>query len=203
MASRWASDEVRDTKRFYGWPEDAQFLVPDGVYAHFADGIGTRGAAKHAPWRALFARYRAAHPDLARPFDAMQGASCLRVGMSALPTFPADPKGIASRDSSAQVENAIAQAYPLADRRRRRPGTVHQDAYDLRGRRRFPAGQSPRPQPAFRRPRARDGRGSEWHGAGRSCVRSVPGFLIFSDYMRNPIRLSAIMELPVALHLHA
>ena len=84
----------------------------------------------------------------------------------------------------------------VADRRRRRPGALHQDAADLRRCRRLPAGQSPRPQPAFRRPRARDGRGTERHGTGK--LRPFgSGFLIFSDYMRNPIRLSAIMQLPV------
>jgi hypothetical protein len=65
-------EEVRDTKRFYGWPADAQFLVPDGVYQHFADGIGQRGAAKRAEWRALFACYRESYPEFATQFEAMQ-----------------------------------------------------------------------------------------------------------------------------------
>ncbi|HUA51687.1 MAG TPA: hypothetical protein VMB81_05955, partial [Candidatus Sulfotelmatobacter sp.] len=105
-------EEVRLTKRFYGWPEDAQFLVPDGVYGHFANGVGKRGAAKHAAWRDLFARYRAAHPDLAGHFDALLERELPAGWDKVIPTFPADVKGIASRDSSAIVENAIAQAVP-------------------------------------------------------------------------------------------
>jgi transketolase len=65
-------DEVKLTKRFYGWPEDAQFLVPDGAYQHFVDGIGKRGAAQHAEWRALFDKYRQTYPDLAAAFEACQ-----------------------------------------------------------------------------------------------------------------------------------
>src|SRR5689334_11808037 len=105
-------DEVRDTKRFYGWPEDAQFLVPDGVYQHFANGIGKRGAAAHAAWQALFERYRAAHPDLARQFGMIQERDLPEGWEAAIPSFPPDEKGLASRDSSGRVENAIAQCIP-------------------------------------------------------------------------------------------
>lgn len=105
-------DEVRLTKRFYDWPEDAQFLVPDGVYEHFADGIGKRGAAKHAAWRDLFARYRKAHSDLAGQFDALLERELPPGWEDVIPTFAADAKGIAGRDSSAAVKNAIAQAVP-------------------------------------------------------------------------------------------
>ena len=105
-------DEVRETKRFYGWPEEAQFLVPDGVYQHFAEGIGQRGASKNAQWRAVFARYRESYPELATQFDAMQARELPAGWDQAIPHFPADPKGIASRDSSGRVENAIAQHLP-------------------------------------------------------------------------------------------
>src|SRR5208337_250397 len=105
-------EEVRATKRFYGWPEDAQFLVPDGVREHFAHGIGARGAKLNADWKALFDRYAGEHPDLAREFDTMQKRGLPEGWESALPSFPADAKGIASRDSSGQVLNALAAKIP-------------------------------------------------------------------------------------------
>ena len=166
-------DEVRDTKRFYGWPEDAQFLVPDGVYQHFADGIGRRGAAKHAQWRALFARYRDSYPELAAQFEAMQARELPAGWDQAIPRLPVGPERHRQPRFFGAGRECDCAASPLADRRRCRPDTFHQDTADLRRSRRFPAGQSPRPQPAFRRPRARDGCGTEWHGTGQAAVRSV------------------------------
>jgi transketolase len=105
-------DEVRQTKRFYGWPEDAQFLVPDGVQQHFADSVGARGAARRLEWRELFVRYSAAYPELAAQFDTVQKRELPPGWDLAIPTFPPDPNGIASRDSSSAVENAIAPHVP-------------------------------------------------------------------------------------------
>jgi transketolase len=105
-------DEVRLTKRSYGWPEDAKFLVPDGVYEHFAAGIGARGAKARQQWTELFAAYRAKYPELATEIDQMQRRE-LPIGWDRnLPGFPADPKGIAGRDASGKVLNALAQAIP-------------------------------------------------------------------------------------------
>ena len=188
-------DEVRQTKKFYGWPEDSQFLVPDGVQQHFADGIGARGAARHKEWRELFAHYSAAHPELAAQFDAMQKRELPPGWDEAIPTFPPDPKGIASRDSSATVENAIAQRLPwlIGGAADLAPSTKTRMTFsgagdfepDNHGGRNFHFGIREHAM------------GAAVNGMALAKLRPFgSGFLIFSDYMRNPIRLSAIMELP-------
>src|SRR5947209_7999872 len=105
-------EEIRLTKRNYGWPEDSKFLVPDGVYEHFRDGIGKRGGKLREEWFALFERYRAAHPDLADQLWRMQRRELPEGWDKGLPQFPADPKGKASRESSAEVLNAVAKNVP-------------------------------------------------------------------------------------------
>src|SRR5262252_7452321 len=105
-------EEVRLAKRSYGWPEDAQFLVPEGVYQHFAEKFGARGNKLRAEWMALFERYRAAYPDFAEACERMQRRELPEGWDKDIPAFPADPNGIASRDSSAQVLNAIAPRLP-------------------------------------------------------------------------------------------
>ena len=105
-------DEVRATKAFYGFPPDEQFYVPDGVYRNFADGIGARGARLSSAWNAAFEAYRAEFPDLADQLDRMQRRELPDRWDADIPTFPADPKGIASRASSGQVLNALAKNYP-------------------------------------------------------------------------------------------
>ncbi len=189
-------DEIRGAKKFYGWPEDAKFLVPDGVYERFAEGIGKRGAALSAEWKALFARYAEAHPDLAREFDAMQKRELPEGWESKLTPFPADPKGIASRDSSGKVQNALAGSIPwlvggaadLAPSTKTRftfegAGDFEADNY---------AGRN------FHFGIREHAMGAVCNGMALSKLRSFgSGFLIFSDYMRGAIRLSAIMEIPV------
>src|SRR5262249_18192418 len=105
-------DEVRLPKRAYGWPEDAQVLVPDGVYAHFEAGIGAAGAAARAEWEALFAHYRAAFPQQAAEVDQMQRRELPAGWDGGLPVFPADAKGLAGRDASSQVLNVLAKNIP-------------------------------------------------------------------------------------------
>src|SRR6267378_405235 len=96
-------DEVRQTKRAYGWPEDAKFLVPDGVREHFAAGVGARGSEAHHEWRDLFTAYRSMYPALATEIDQMQRRELPAEWDRNLPVFPADPKGLAGRDASGQV----------------------------------------------------------------------------------------------------
>jgi transketolase len=189
-------EEVRETKRFYGWPENAQFLVPDGVYEHFADGIARRGAEQHAQWRTLFARYRESHPELAAQFEAMQARELPPGWDQAIPGFPADPKGIASRDSSGQIENAIAQHLPwlIGGAADLAPSTktrlTFKEAGDFQ-----PDNHGGRNLHFGVREHAM---GAALNGMALAKLRPFgSGFLIFSDYMRNPIRLSAIMQLPV------
>ena len=188
-------EEVRLTKRFYGWPEDARFLVPEGVYGHFADGIGKRGAAKNAAWRDLFARYRAAYPDLAGHFDAMLDRELPPGWDDVIPTFPADAKGIASRDSSAIVENAIARAVPwlIGGAADLAPSTKTRMTFEG-------AGDFQRDNHGGRNLHfgiREHAMGAAVNGMALAKLRPFgAGFLIFSDYMRTPIRLSAIMEVP-------
>ena len=103
---------VRAAKRFFGWPEDAQFLVPEGVVEHFAEGIGARGAEARGAWETQFVEYRNAHPELADEIERMQRRALPDGWDSGIPEFPADAKGLASRDSSGQVLNAVAEAVP-------------------------------------------------------------------------------------------
>jgi len=189
-------DEVKLTKKFYGWPENAQFLIPDGVYQHFAEGVGARGAAKHGEWRELFARYRVAYPDLARAFDAVQARELPAGWEKDIPTFPADTKGMASRDSSAQVENAIAKRVPWLI------GGAADLAPSTKTRMTFEGAGDFEPDNHHGRNLhfgvREHAMGAALNGMALAKLRPFgSGFLIFSDYMRNPIRLSAIMQLPV------
>jgi transketolase len=189
-------EEVRGAKRSYGWPEDAQFLVPDGVYQHFADGIGKRGAHARAAWTDLLARYRMEYPDLAAELD-MIAHHQLPAGWDAdIPTFPADAKGLATRDSSQKVLNAIAKRVPwmIGGAADLAPSTKSNLTFE--GANSFLAESYGGRNLHF---------GIREHAMGAICngmalsgLRAYgSGFLIFSDYMKAPIRLSAIMEVPV------
>src|SRR5947209_9264745 len=105
-------DEIRAAKRFYGWPEDAKFLVPDGVYEHFQAGIGARGKELSQAWWAKAKEYQAKYPELADNLRRMQRRELPEGWDKDLPTFPTDPKGVASRDSSGKVLNAFAKNIP-------------------------------------------------------------------------------------------
>ena len=106
-------EEVRLTKRSYGWPEDAKFYVPDGVYDHFEAGVGARGASTRQQWVKLFDSYRAKYPDLAAEIDMMQRRELPTGWDRNLPVFPADPKGIAGRDASGKVLNVACPKYSV------------------------------------------------------------------------------------------
>ncbi len=190
-------EEVKLTKRSYGWPENAKFLVPNGVYEHFASKFGARGKKLRAEWLALFERYRAEHPDLADECERMQRRDLPEGWDRNIPVFPADPKGMATRDATrSQVLNAIAPRLPwllggaadLAPSTKTRltfEGAGDFEADDYSGRN-FHFGIREHVM------------GSICNGLALSKLRPFgSGFLIFSDYMKPPIRLSAIMELPV------
>ena len=190
------AEEVKAAKRNYGWPEDAQFLVPDGVYQHFAAGIGARGAGLRRDWEAMFARYKAEYPALALQCEQIQRRDLPEGWDKDIPVFPADPKGIASRDSSGQVLNKIAPNLPwllggaadLAPSTKTRltfEGAGDQEADNRLGRN-------------FHFGIREHAMGSICNGLAVSKLRPFgSGFMIFSDYMKPPIRLSALMELPV------
>jgi transketolase len=189
-------DEVRLTKRAYGWPEDAQFLVPDGVYEHFARNFGARGKKLRAEWMELFERYERAYPDLADQCERVQRRDLPEGWDRDIPSFPADPRGIATRDSSGRVLNAIASRVPwllggaadLAPSTKTRltfDGAGDLEADDLGGRN-------------FHFGIREHAMGAVCNGLALSKLRPFgSGFLIFSDYMKPPIRLGAIMELPI------
>ncbi len=188
-------EEVRLTKRSYGWPEEAQFLVPDGVREHFAAGVGARGAAARSRWTALFASYRAAHPELAAEIDQMQRRDLPAGWDRNLPVFPADAKGIAGREASGKVLNVLAQNIPWLLGGSADLGPSNKTTLTYEGAGSFQAG-------------SRGGKNLHFGIREHAMAATVNGlslsklrafgatFFIFSDYARPAIRLSALMELP-------
>ena len=189
-------EEIKLTKRNYGWPEDARFLVPDGVYDHFQAGIGKRGSDTRDAWLAKFEQYRAAYPELADHLYRMQHRQLPPDWEKALPVFPTDSKGMAGRDASGKVLNAVAKRVPwlLGGSADLAPSTKTRLTFDGAGD--FSADNySGRNLHFGIREHAM---GSVLNGLSLSKIRPYgSGFLIFSDYARGPIRLSALMELPV------
>ena len=188
-------EEVRLTKRFYGWPEDAKFLVPDGVYEHFAAGIGERGANARRKWIDLFNAYRAQHADLAAEIDQMQRRELPAGWDRNLPVFPADPKGIAGRDASGKVLNAIAQNIPWFLGGSADLGPSNRTLLTYPGAGDFQA-DSPTGKNLHFGIRE-NAMAAIVNGLSLSKLRAFGAtFFIFSDYARPSMRLSAIMELP-------
>ncbi len=209
-------EEIRLTKRTYGWPEDAKFLVPDDVIQHFKDGIGKRGGELRNAWFKLITEYQAKYPDLADKLYKMQHRELPEGWEKNLPTFNADAKGVASRDSSGKVLNVLAQNVPwliggsadLAPSTKTRLtfdgagdfGVPHVE--DVLAREHIPGDPS-----AFGFSYA----GRNFHFGIRELAMSAilsglslskirpygSGFMVFSDFCRPALRLSAIMEIPV------
>jgi len=189
-------EEVQLTKLAYGWPEDAKFSVPDGVYEHFRNGIGRRGKELRDTWFATAGRYKAEHPGLADQLDRIQHRQLPDGWDQGLPTFPADPKGLASRVSSGKVLNAFAKDVPwfIGGAADLAPSTKTHMTFEGAG--------------DFK---AENYAGRNFHfgvrehamGAilnGMALIKVRPfgaGFLIFSEYGRMPIRLAALMRIPV------
>src|SRR5438067_1343325 len=188
-------DEVKLVKRAYGWPEDAKFLVPDGVYDHFAAGIGARGADARHKWTDLFAAYEKQFPALAKEIAQMQRRDLPEGWDRDLPVFPADPKGIAGRDASGKVLNILAQHIPWLLGGSADLGSSNKTILTFEGAGDFEPG-------------TRGGRNLHFGIREHAMAAAVNGmsvsklrafgatFFIFSDYARPAIRLSALMELP-------
>lgn len=197
-------EEVRLAKEFFGWDPDSQFYVPEGVLAHFKAQLGSRGADKHTAWEQVFANYRTQYPDLAEQIDCMQLRGLPENWDSVLPTFPADPKGSATRESSGKVLNAIAGKMPwlLGGAADLAPSTKTELKDVFFG--------------SFQAPGQDDNEGRNYSGrnfhfgvrehamcaiaSGMSLSKLRPyaaSFFIFTDYCRAAIRLSAMMEIPV------
>ncbi len=190
-------EEIRNTKRFYGWPEDAKFLVPAGVRERFSELMGARGAAMRERWDELFGRYRNAYPQLADELDLILAGELPPDWDANLPSFPPDAKGVATRIAGGKILNAIAKRVPWlvggsADLSPSTKTTLDGET-----------GIS-RDNPG--------GRNVHWgvrehamcaaaNGMALCGMRPfTAGFLIFSDYCRGSLRLSAIMGLPI-LHI--
>ena len=190
------ADLVRETKKAYGWPEDSQFLVPDGVREAFTEAVTARGGSAREAWEALFARYKQAHPAEHEEFQRLRQGELPDGWDADIPSFPADAKGVATRESSGKVLNAIAPHVPgliggaadLAPSTKtlitgEGAGSFEADDYSGRN---------------LHFGIREHAMGSAANGMALSYLRAYTGtFLVFADYMRPPIRLAAIMETPV------
>jgi transketolase len=188
-------EEVKLTKRVYGWPEDAKFLVPDGVRENLRDVMGKRGRQLSGQWNALFSAYGKQYPDLAIQFGRMQRQQPPDGWDKDLPTFAPDAKGLATRESSSKILNAIAKNHPwlMGGSADLYPSTKTRLTFDGAGD--FEAGQHNARN--FHFGIREHAMGAIVNGMALSKIRAYGStFMIFSDYMKAPIRLSAIMEIP-------
>lgn len=188
--------EIRLAKRFYGWPEEQKFLVPDEVPKHFAAEMGARGKTLRQEWMTLFEAYSAQHPQEAEALSQMQRRQLPEGWEAVIPTFPADAKGLAGRDASAKVLNAVAQKIPwlIGGAADLAPSTKTRLTFDGAGD--FAAASYGGRN--FHFGIREHAMGAVLNGLSLSKVRPYgSGFLIFSDYGRPAIRLAAIMEIPV------
>jgi transketolase len=189
-------DEIRLAKRNYRWPEDKKFYIPEGVYEHFREGIGQRGKQLRNAWFSEIAEYRKQYPELAEELFRMQHRHLPENWDRDLPDFPADAKGMATRDSSAKVLNVVAKNIPwlIGGSADLGPSTKTRLTFEEAGDfsvenyagRNFHFGIREHAMGAILN--------------GMSLVKIRPfgsGFFIFVDYMRGSLRLSALMELPV------
>ncbi|WP_420141653.1 transketolase [Sphingomonas sp.] len=189
------ADDIRGTKERYGWPADAQFLVPDGVAERFNKAIADRGRPLREEWEATLQRYKTAQPELGKELDALLSDTLPEGWDADVPTFPADEKGMASRDAGGKVLNAIAANVPwliggsadLAPSTKTlidNGGSFQAGSYDARN---------------LHFGVREHGMGAIANGMALSHLRPYTAtFLVFSDYMRPPVRLAAVMELGVA-----
>ncbi len=187
--------EVKLTKKFYGWPEEAKFLVPDGVYDQFKNGIGKRGAEIHGDWSKKFEDYKRQFPDLAEQLDLMAHWKLPKGWDKDLPVFPADAKGMATRDSSGKALNALAKNIPWliggsADlAHSNKTNLTFDGAGDF-----FPDAYKGRNLHFGVREHAM---GAAVNGMSVTRLRAFGAtFFNFSDYMRPSMRLAALMETP-------
>ncbi len=189
------ADNIRATKAAYGWPEDAQFLVPDGVMDAFGGAMRARGGKARDEWQAMFERYRSAFPAESAEFELLRQGKLSEGWQSDIPTFPTDAKGIASRDSSARVLNAVAPHVPILIGGAADLAPSTKTLLTFEGAGSFEAGTYGGRNMHFGiREHAM---GAVANGMALSYVRSYTAtFLVFADYMRPPIRLAAIMEVP-------
>ena len=188
-------DEVRLVKKAYGWPEDAKFLVPDSVREDFREGIGKRGKALYEQWAKTFAQYQGKYPDLSDEINRMQRRELPDGWDRNLPTFPADAKGLATRDSSGKVLNVVAQNVPWLNGGSADLATSDRTRLKFEGAGDFQPGSYGGRNLHFGvREHAM---GAALNGLAVSKIRPFGGtFFNFNDYMKPAVRLAALMEIP-------
>jgi transketolase len=188
-------EEIRLAKRSYGWPEQAKFFVPEGVYEHFAAGIGKRGADARSKWLQLFDAYRAKYPDLAPEIDLLERRELPAGWDRNLPVFPADPKGVAGREASGNVLNILAQNIPWFLGGSADLGPSNKTTLTFPG-----AGDFQADNPGGKNLHfglREHAMAAIVNGLSLSKLRAFGAtFFVFSDYARPAIRLAAVMELP-------
>jgi transketolase len=188
-------EEVRLVKKFYGWPEDAKFLVPDGVREHFRDTLGKRGRDLRAQWSQSFADYSKKFPELSDRLSHMQHHELPAGWDKNIPTFPADAKGVATRESSGKVLNAFAQNIPWLIGGSADLATSNKTTLKFEGAGDFKAGNYAGRNLHFG---VREHvMGASVNGMTLSSIRAYGAtFFNFSDYMRPSMRLAALMQIP-------
>jgi transketolase len=188
-------EEVKLVKKFYGWPEDAKFLVPDGVRENFRDGVGERGRELRAKWAKRFADYSHQYPDLAERLSHMQHHELPAGWDKNLPTFPADAKGVATRESSGRVLNVLAENIPWLIGGSADLATSNKTTLKFEGAGDFQPGSYAGRNLHFG---VREHvMGASVNGMTVSNVRAFGAtFFNFSDYMRPSMRLAALMQIP-------
>jgi len=193
-------DEVRLTKKFYGWDPDLEFYVPAGAREHFRAHVGERGARVLREWESRFDGYRQRYPDLAEQVERLRAGELPPQWMSKLTEFPADTKGLATRDSSGKVLNAIAAQMPwlLGGAADLAPSTKSNLTFASAGEFEAPGDGGDYGGRNFHFGLREHAMCAVANGLALSCLRPyASSFLIFTDYARAAIRLSAMMELPV------
>lgn len=186
--------EVRLTKRAYGWPEDQHFLVPEAVLAHFREGIGSRGRQLRAAWAARFAQYQREHPDLAEELALLKDGGLPQGWDAAVRPFAADAKGMASRVSSGKVLNQVAKNLPWLLGGSADLGPSNKSELDNAGSftAENPSGRN------FHFGIREHAMAAIANGMALCGLRPYAAtFFVFSDYMRPSMRLAALMGLPV------
>ncbi len=189
-------EEIRLTKAAYGWPEDSSFLVPEEARTVLRDALLKRSQPLYEQWTETLAHLEQYEPELADELRRMRAGEMPEHWQEQLPSFAADAKGVASRAAGGEVLNAFAKQIPwlLGGSADLSPSTKTNLTFDDAGR--FSAENYGGRNLHFGiREHAM---GAIANGMALSYLRPYTStFLVFSDYMKPPIRLAAIMELPV------
>jgi transketolase len=193
-------DEVRRAKEFYGWNPDEEFVVPEGVREHFSEQLGHRGAELRAKWIGRFAEYRTRYADLADQIGRLQEHELPADWDRDIPTFPADPKGMASRIASGKVLNAVAARVPwlLGGAGDLSPSTMTNLTFDGAGEFQAPGHGGDYAGRNFHFGIREHAMCAVSNGMALSGLRPfTASFLVFSDYCRGALRIGALMRVPL------